>query len=131
MQNSEPREPETDRTTRVTVEVRLRAVTEAINGSPIVDVAERFGVCRQTVTAWRKRYEAEGLDGLVDASRRPHSSPARIDPNVEALICEMRRHHRRWGARRIAYQLTLETGDKAPSRSTVYRALVRNGLINQ
>ena len=94
--------------------MRLRAVTEAINGSPIVDVAERFGVSRQTVTAWRKRYEAEGLDGLVDASRRPHSSPARIDPNVEALICEMRRHHRRWGARRIAYQLTLEIGDRAP-----------------
>lgn len=113
------------------MEVRLRAVTEAINGSPIVDVAERFGVSRQTVTAWRKRYEAEGLDGLVDASRRPHSSPARIDPNVEALICEMRRHHRRWGARRIAYQLALEIGDRAPSRSTVYRALVRNGLINQ
>ncbi|WP_161965393.1 helix-turn-helix domain-containing protein [Rhodococcus sp. P1Y] len=66
------------------------------DGSLVVDVAERFGVSRQTVTAWRKRYEATGLDGLVDASRRPHLSPARIDPNVEALICEIRRHRRRW-----------------------------------
>ncbi|WP_372474398.1 helix-turn-helix domain-containing protein, partial [Rhodococcus rhodochrous] len=53
---------------------------------------------RQTVTAWRKRYEASGVDGLSDRSRRPHSSPTRIDPAVEALICEMRRQHRRWGA---------------------------------
>ena len=85
---------------------------------------------RQTETAWRRRYDAAGLDGLADTSKRPHSSPTRIAPDVEALICEMRRHHRRWGARRIAYELTLEIGDRAPSRSTVHRALVRNGLIN-
>ncbi|OZC84420.1 hypothetical protein CH282_14870 [Rhodococcus sp. 06-418-1B] len=40
MQNSEPRESENDRTTRVKVEVRLRAVTEVINGSPVADVAD-------------------------------------------------------------------------------------------
>ncbi|WP_422395808.1 helix-turn-helix domain-containing protein [Rhodococcus sovatensis] len=62
--------------------MRLRVVTEAINGSPIVEVAERFGASRQTVTAWRKRYEAKGLDVLVDASRRPHSSPATIIAKV-------------------------------------------------
>src|SRR4051794_6909151 len=39
-----------------------------------------------------------GLDALADQSRRPHVSPGRIAPDLEALICEMRRHHRRWGA---------------------------------
>ncbi len=100
------------------------------DGAPIVDVAERFGVTRQTVTTWRNRYETAGLDGLSEISRRPHSSPRRISPDVEALICETRRHHRRRGARRIAYELHREIGDRAPSRSTIHRVLVRNGLVN-
>jgi transposase InsO family protein len=123
-------ESDSDAASRVTVEVRLRAVTEVIDGSPVGEVAERYGLSRQTVTAWRKRYEAHGLDGLADQSRRPHSSPGRIDADVEALICEMRRHHRRWGARRIAYELRNEIGTQAPSRSTVHRVLLRNGLVN-
>jgi transposase InsO family protein len=123
-------ESEAETAVRVSVEVRLRAVSEVIDGAPVVDVAERFGVSRQTVTAWRKRYEAAGLEGLSERSRRPHSSPARIDADLEALICEMRRHHRRWGARRISYELHQEMGQRAPSRSTIHRVLLRNGLVN-
>ncbi|MDZ7929799.1 MAG: helix-turn-helix domain-containing protein [Rhodococcus sp. (in: high G+C Gram-positive bacteria)] len=108
----------------------FRAITEVNDGSPVSDVAERFGVSRQTVTAWRKRYENSGIDGLVDSSRRPHASPNRIQPDIEALICEMRRHHRRWGARRICFELSKEIGDRTPSRATVHRTLVRNGLVN-
>nr|WP_240355732.1 helix-turn-helix domain-containing protein [Mycobacterium bourgelatii] len=96
-----------------------------IDGSPVSEVAERYGVCRQTVSAWRKRYEADGLDGLADQSRRPHSSPGRISAEVEALICETRRNHRRWGARRIAHELRNEISGQAPSRSTVHRAAQR------
>lgn len=108
----------------------MRAVTEVRDGVPVGEVAERYGVTRQTVTAWRKRYEAGGLDALADQSRRPHSSPGRIAADVEALICEMRRHHRRWGARRIAHELRREMGNLAPSRSTTHRVLVRNNLVN-
>ncbi|MDV6296727.1 IS481 family transposase [Rhodococcus aetherivorans] len=115
---------------RVTLEVRLRAVLEVTDGARVIDVADRYGVSRQTVTAWRKRYEASGVDGLSDRSRRPHSSPTRIDPAVEALICEMRRQHRRWGARRLTYELSRQLGSTAPSRSTIHRVLVRNGLVN-
>ncbi len=110
---------------RISVELRLRAVTEVLGRAPVVEVAERFGITRQTVTAWRKLYESEGLNGLASRSRRPHSSPGRTSPEVEALICELRRHHRRWGARRIAYELQKEIGDHAPSRSTIHRALRR------
>ena len=128
--NPELPESDADVAARVTVEIRLRAVSEVNDGAPVSEVAERYGVTRQTVTAWRKRYEAGGLDALSDQSRRPHSSPGRIPPDVEAMICEMRRHHRRWGARRIAYELKLEIGQQAPSRSTTHRVLVRNGLVN-
>lgn len=115
---------------RVTVGIRLRAVTEVNDGAPVGEVAERYGVTRQTITAWRTRYDAGGLDALTDQSRRPHASPGRIAPDVEALICDMRRHHRRWGARRIAFEMKREIGNQAPSRSTTRRVLVRNGLVN-
>lgn len=130
MPSPQPQESDADITRRVTVQIRLRAVTEVHNGSPVSDVAERFGVTRQTITAWRKRYESSGLDGLLDSSRRPHSSPLRIHADVEALICEMRRHHRRWGARRICFELATVLGRRSPSRATVHRVLVRNGLVN-
>ncbi|MDV7136785.1 helix-turn-helix domain-containing protein [Williamsia muralis] len=111
----------------VTLEVRLRAVLEVVDGAPVVEVAERYGVTRQTITGWRKRYEAAGPDGLGDRSRRPHSSPTRISPDLEALICEMRRHHRRWGARRITYELAREIGDtdRSPIVGTFRAALLR------
>ena len=130
MSGAEHPESDSDVAARVTVEIRLRAVTEVNDGAPVSEVAERYGVSRQTITTWRKRYEAGGLDGLADQSRRPHCSPGRIAADIEALICEMRRHHRRWGARRIAYELKHEIGNQAPSRSTIHRVLLRNGLVN-
>ena len=116
---------------RVRVEVRFRAVTEVADGAPVIEVANRYGVSRQTVTAWRKRYAASGLGGVSDRSRRPRTSPNQISPQVEATICEMRRTHRRWGARRIVYELgRLDPYAPAPARATVHRVLVRNGLVN-
>ncbi|MFG3621389.1 helix-turn-helix domain-containing protein [Nocardia sp. NPDC047654] len=59
-------------------EQRYRAVMEVRDGPPVGEVAARYGVTRQSVTAWRKRYEQDGLDGLRERSRRPHHSSARI-----------------------------------------------------
>ena len=47
---------------------------------------------------------------------------------VEARILEMRRAHPGWGPRRILYELQ-RAGGPVPSRSAIYRALVRAGLV--
>ena len=44
------------------------------------------GVSRQTLHAWLARYEAEGLDGLVDRSHRPVSCPHQMSAQVESYI---------------------------------------------
>ncbi|HYY17955.1 MAG TPA: helix-turn-helix domain-containing protein [Streptosporangiaceae bacterium] len=72
-------------------EYRYRAVREVLGGSPIGEVAERFGTSRRSLHAWRRRFEAESVSGLVDRSRRPKSSPSRLDAEVEAMICQLRR----------------------------------------
>lgn len=112
------------------VEFRYRAVCEVLGGSPICEVATRYGTTRQSLHTWRKRFQQEGMPGLRDRSRRPRTSPNRVSADVEALICELRREHARRGARRISYELGLRGLDSAPSRATVHRILTRNGLID-
>jgi transposase InsO family protein len=111
-------------------EYRYRAVCEVLGGSPIGEVAVRYGTTRQSLDSWRARFKQEGMAGLADRSRRPHTSPTRLDADVEALICRMRREHPRWGARRISHELGRHGLDRVPSRATVHRVLTRNGLID-
>jgi transposase len=48
-------------------EQRYHAVMAVISdGLSISQVAEKVGVSRQTLHSWLARYEAEGLEGLVD-----------------------------------------------------------------
>jgi transposase InsO family protein len=89
----------------------------------------RYGASRQSVYAWKARYERDGLAGLEDRSRRPHHSPHRLAAEIEALVCELRRAHRRWGARRLVFELARRNITAVPSSATVHRALVRNGLV--
>ena len=112
-------------------EQRYRAVLEVRAGVPVTEVAERFGVSRQAVHRWRRWYEAEGLDGLADRSHRSHAHPAQTSPEVGATICELRRNHPRWGQRRIEFELGRNgCPGPVPSVSTIYRVLVRHGLVD-
>jgi transposase InsO family protein len=112
------------------VEYRYRAVCEVLGGSPIGEVALRYGTTRQSLDSWRARFKQEGMNGLVDRSRRPHTSPTKLCAYVEALICQMRREHPRWGARRISHELGRKGLEQVPSRATVHRVLMRNGLVD-
>ena len=48
---------------------RARIVLLAVDGVSNTEIAERVGVSRPTVTAWRTRYQALGLRGLDDEQR--------------------------------------------------------------
>ena len=83
------------------VEQRLSAVLEVVNdGVSVTEVAERFGVTRQSVHRWLRRYATHGLAGLVDQSTAPGSCPHQMTPQVEARIVEMRMEHPGWGRAR-------------------------------
>jgi transposase InsO family protein len=49
---------------------------------------------------------------------------------VEVQLLEMRRAKPYWGARRLAWELTRKGVQPAPSKSAVYRSLVRAGVID-
>jgi transposase InsO family protein len=112
------------------MEQRYQAVMAVVqDGWTVTEVARRLGVARQSVHNWIARYEAGGLPALADRSHRPHSCAHQISPELEAMICEMRRKHPGWGPRRIEHQLARQGVDPVPSCSSIYRCLRRHNLI--
>jgi transposase len=111
-------------------EQRFNAVMEVLrDGLTVTEVADRYGVSRQAVHGWLGRYRTGGLDALADRSYRPKSCPHQMPAEVEGRLCELRRRHPGWGQRRLAHELVRVGVDPPPGLSSIYRALVRNGLI--
>ena len=112
------------------VEQRYDAVLAVIReGMRVSEVAEKFGVHRDTVYSWLARYEAEGLTGLEDRSHRPRTSPLQMPAVIEARVLELRRNRPHWGPMSLRHQLAREGVAPLPSISGIYRALLRHGLI--
>ena len=82
-------------------------------------VATAFGVTAKTVCKWLARFEAEGPEGLVDRSSRPHClhrpTPVFIAEQIEGL------RRQRWTGKQIAATVGV-------SPATVSRILRRLGL---
>jgi transposase InsO family protein len=111
-------------------EQRYQAVLAVIGeGRTISEVAGQWRVDRRTVHRWLARYEAGGLEALGHRSHRPASCPHQMPASVEALVLELRRTHRYWGARRLVLELLRRQVEPLPSESAVYRCLVRAGVI--
>lgn len=110
-------------------ELKLEVLLESDRtGETVAQVCARHGISRASYYRYRRRYLEEGAAGLVPRSRRPRSSPAQIEPLLEARIVELRRRHRRWGARRIHAELS-RAGIEPPAVATIHRALKRNHLV--
>lgn len=113
------------------VEQRYQAVLAVIrDGVSIVQVAHRFGVSRQAVHRWLRWYEDQGLGGLVDRSHRPPRCSHQMAPVVEVWVLEARRRNPDWGPRRLVHEASRAGVEPVPSRSGIYRALRRAGLID-
>lgn len=108
---------------------RLLGVKLVEAGIPASEVAERLEVSRQAVYIWLKRWAMYGEEGLLDRSRRPHTSPMRTAEAIEQRVIAERR---RWGfgAKKILRRLQDEEPDVAwPPRSTIDAILKRAGLV--
>jgi transposase InsO family protein len=116
---------------RSVTEQRYNAVLEVLEaGLPVTEVADRYGVSRQSVHTWIARYRAGGLEGLADRSHRPNRCPHQLAAAVEARVCELRRQHPGWGPQRLRHELERRGVMALPSRSAIWRLLVRNRLIS-
>ena len=108
---------------RAGVAFRARVVLAVADGEGPSSVARRLGVSRPTVTLWRDRFLANGLDGLDDASRsgRPKvvDDAAILAATLEPPPDKLAVTH--WSTRLLAGELGV--GD-----ATVARAWRRYGI---
>lgn len=89
-------------------------------------------ISRNTFYKYRRRFESEGPPGLVERSRRPHSSPGATSREIEEEIVRLRKELEvDNGAEAIGWHLARRAPElgPVPSARTVHRILVRRGLV--
>ena len=65
------------------MEQRLAFVQEYESGLfTMTELAAQYGISRKTGYKWVAEYDAAGVLGLVDRSRRPQTSPQATDPEL-------------------------------------------------
>ena len=93
-------------------------------------LCQRFEVSPTTGYKWLARYRAEGWQGLLERSRRPHHSPDRTSAAIEAGVLEVRAgSNNAWGGRKIKKVLE-RAGAAAPAASTITEILRRHGKLD-
>jgi transposase InsO family protein len=92
-------------------------------------LCRQFRIARKTGYKWLSRYRAaQSLTALSERSRRPRTSPTRIERWLEERILALRAPDG-WGARKIAH-LLWEEGVHV-SIATVHRTLWRRGAVHR
>ena len=114
-----------------TLSLRQEFVALASIGEANISVlSARFGISRFTAYKWLARYAEEGTAGLVERPRRPHRSPRRTPPSVEAAVLRLRDEHPAWGGRKLRARLRRLGHIAVPSASTITAILRRHGRID-
>jgi putative transposase len=92
------------------------------------ELCEHYGISRTIGYKWLARYEAHGVEGLKDQSRRPHCSPNRTPAELVERVLEIRRKHPTWGGWKIVGVLQRQGCRQIPGSSTIDDILHRQGL---
>jgi transposase len=67
----------------------------------MAELCRRYGISRPTGYKWTDRFEAAGLPGLQERSRRPHGCSHETAIEITEVILELRRTHPYWGAKKL------------------------------
>jgi putative transposase len=94
----------------------------------MTELCARFGISRQCGYKWLERWEAQGVAGLADRSRKPHACPHHTPPTVEDAVVQLRKRYPHWGPKKlVAYLARTQPALDLPAASTVGAILKRHG----
>src|SRR2546430_8683254 len=110
---------------RGTVEDRRRMITQWERGRTPTELSEQLGVSRQTIYTYIGRWKAEKEAGLMDRSRRPHTSPRKTPQSIERALLALKDDHPDYGPDKLVALLEDE-GIELPA-PTARDILRRNG----
>ena len=117
----------------LTVEFREAFMQAYLSGAfTMTDLCEQYAVSRKTGYKWVGRHAQEGMSGLTDRSRRPHTSPRQTSTAIVEQLCAARRQHPTWSARKLLRQLRGQAPRTVwPAPSTGCALLKGAGLVRQ
>lgn len=95
------------------------------------ELCREYGVSRETGYGWLRRFRAAKHDPAVasERSRRPHTTPTKVQEAVEELVVEPRKAHPSWGPKKLCAWLRNNYSQlEVPAPSTVGESLNRRGL---
>jgi transposase InsO family protein len=101
----------------------------SVENANIRQLCRRFGISPTTGYKWLGRYQAKGVAGLRDQSRRPLHSPTRTCAELEQKVVQLRGQHPAWGGRKLQARLQALKEPEVPSPSTITAILHRHQLI--
>jgi len=93
-------------------------------------LCREYGISRQIGYKWLKRYEAEGLRGMGDRSRKPHRVGSGLSEEIVCRIVRLKERHRYWGARKLQ-KIYEDAWGEAPSESSFKRVLAKCGMVEK
>lgn len=94
------------------------------------ELCQEYGISRKTGYKWKERFMEQGLEGLVDHSRKPLKSPTQVEEDTVCQMVKLKVAHPSWGPKKIREVLS-RSGWKGqiPSESTFKRILDKAGLV--
>ena len=100
--------------------------------APVGALCDEFGVSRKTGDKWIRRFEQEGLAGLVDRSRAPRHQANRTSEEVVRELIALRERFPFWGPKKIKAHLEQNRATESwPAASTIGDILARAGLVQE
>jgi putative transposase len=111
---------------------RLKFIARLLDGEQMAPLCREFGISRKTGYKILTRYNAIGLEGLTDRSRRPYRHANQLPVQIETLIVRLKQDKPNWGAPKIQERLArLYLDVHTPAISTVHAVLDRHGLVKR
>jgi transposase len=108
---------------------RLEWIEHYLKTKNISKTCKHFGISRNTLYKWLKRYQKEGVEGLYDKPRTPKNTrKPTLRNKYKDEIIKIKKENPKWSREKISAYLQKERNIKV-SPSTVYRVLKENGLI--
>ncbi len=98
--------------------LRARMVLMLADGRSYAEIQERLETTAPTISRWKKRFLADGVNGLLEG-QHPGQKPTVITPRLQARVLEATRRKPKdgsthWSVRKLARELNL-------SKDTVHR----------
>ena len=106
-------------------ETRYHMVMQA-SESGIRPTARYYGVSRNTVRKWLRRYRQNHVSGLTEQSRAPHRIPHKTSPKVAERVVKLKRRLRRYGSKRLVRDYSPGCGHSAFERICREKHLTRS-----